>query len=76
MSAPTNRLPVETWRDVLLFAVESDVGPSVFATTCSASTFILFMKQGNGSYIEYMRRRATLRRVCRAWNQTLLSTNS
>ena len=69
-------LPIEIWRDILLFAVEPDVGPSVFATTCMASTFVHFMRQVNGLYMEYMRRRATLRRVCRAWNQTLLSTNS
>ena len=34
------------------------------------------MRQESGSYIEYMRHRATLRQVCRAWNQTLLSTDS
>ena len=53
MGAPTNRLPVEIWRDMLLFAIESDVGPSVFATTCTASTFIHFINQGKDSYIEY-----------------------
>ena len=72
----TDRPPIEILQDVLLFAVEPDVGPSVFATTCTASTFIHFMNQENGPYIEYMRRRATLRRVCRAWYQALLSTNS
>ena len=34
------------------------------------------MGQGSNSYIRYMRRRATLRLVCHAWNQFLLSTNS
>jgi len=75
MGAPTDCLPVEIWRDILLFVIESDVGPSVFATTCTASTFIHFMKQGNNSYIKYMRRRATLRRVCHAWNEFIMSTN-
>ena len=69
-------LPIEIWRNILHLAVEPDVGPSVFATTCTASTFIHFMKQENGPYIEYTRRRATLRQVCRTWNQTLLSTDS
>ncbi len=73
---PTDRLPVEIWEDILLLAVEPDVGPTVFATTCTASTFIHFITQENPSYIEYMRRRATLRQVCRAWNETLLSTDS
>ena len=76
MSAPVDRLPIETWQNILLFAIEPDVGPSVFATTCSASTFIHFMCPKRDSYIEYTRRRATLRQVCCAWNQILLSTNS
>ena len=37
---------------MLLFAVEAEVSPSVFATTHTASTFILFMKQENVPYIE------------------------
>ena len=72
---PADRLPVEIWVDILLLAVEPDAGPSVFATTCTASTFIHFITQENYSYIEYVRRRATLRRVCRAWNETVLSTD-
>ena len=76
MGAPADCLPVEIWRDILLFAVESDIGPSVFSTTCTASTFIHFMNQRKRSYNGYMRRRATLRLVCHAWNQFLLSINS
>jgi len=76
MKAPTDRLSVEIWQDILLFAIEPDVGASVFATTCTASTFLHFMEQENGSYHEYTRRRATLRQVCRAWNEFLQSTNS
>ena len=78
MEAPTDRLPVEIWQDILLSAIEPD-GSSVFATTCTVSTFIhsLQLKRDPGdSYTKYMRRRATLRQVCRAWNQFLLSTNS
>ena len=69
-------LPIEIWREILLLAVEPDVGPSVFATTCTASTIIHFMRQEDDPYNEYMKRRATLRQVCRTWNQTILSTNS
>ena len=74
MSAPVDRLPIETWQNIPLFAIEPDVGPSVFATTCSASTFIHFISTNRDSYIEYTRRRTTLRQVCCAWNQILLST--
>ena len=76
MSAPVGCLPIETWQNILLFAIEPDVGPSVFATTCSASTFIHFISPKTDSYIEYARRRATLRQVCCAWNQILLSSDS
>jgi len=76
MKAPTDRLPVEIWQDILLFAIEPDVGASVFAITCTASTFLHFPKKGNGSYHEYTRRRAMLRQGCRAWNEFLHSTKS
>ena len=78
MEAPIDRLPVEIWQDILLLAIESD-GSSVFAITCTVSTFIYALDPEMDlydSYIKYMRRRATLRRVCRAWNQFLQSTNS
>ena len=78
MEAPIDRLPVEIWQDILLLAIESD-GYSLFATTCTPSTFIHFLKQEknpDSSYIKYAKRRATLRQVCRAWNQFVLSTNS
>jgi len=76
MKAPTDRLSVEIWQDILLFAIEPDLGASVFATTCTVSTFLHFMKQENGSYHKYTRRRVTLRQVCHAWNEFLLSTKS
>lgn len=75
MEAPIDRLPVEIWQDILLLTIESDEY-SLFATT---STFIHFLKQEknpDSSYMKYTRRRATLRQVCRAWNQFILSTNS
>jgi len=76
MEAPTDRLSVEIWQDILLFAIEPDLGASVFATTCTASTFLHFTQQENDSYHKYTRGRTTLRQVCRAWNEFLLSTKS
>ena len=78
MEAPIDRLPVEIWQDILLLAIESDEY-SLFATTCTPSAFIHFLKQEknpDSSYMKYTRPRATLRQVCRAWNQFILSTNS
>ena len=78
MEARTDRLPVEIWQDILLLAIESD-GCSPFATTCTPSTFLHFLKRErnpDNAYINYSRCRATLRQVCRAWDQFLLSTNS
>jgi hypothetical protein len=78
MDAPLNCLAVEIWQDILLLAIESDEA-SVFAATCTPSTFLHFIKrEGNPDYyyIEYMKRREMLRQVCRAWNQFLLPTSS
>jgi len=78
MGAPVDRLPVEIWQGILLLAIESD-GSALFTTTRTPSTFIHFLKQEmrpSESHTEYMRRRATLCQVCRAWNQFLLSTDS
>ena len=78
IEAPISRLPVEIWQDILLLAIGSD-GHHPFATTCTASTLIYFSRQERNpesSYIEYMRCRATLRQVCRAWNQFLESTDA
>ena len=78
IGAPIGRLPVELWQDILLLAIESD-GCYPFATTCTTSTFLHFLEQEkdpDSSYIDYLRRRAALRQVCRAWNQFLESTES
>jgi len=78
MEAPVDRIPVEIWQSILLLTIESD-GSALFTTTRTPSTFIHFLKQEEypgSSYTGYVRRRATLRQVCRAWNHFLLSTNS
>jgi len=78
MEAPFDRIPVEIWQGILLLAIESD-GSALFTTTRTPSTFIHFLKQEeypDKSYTEYVKCRATLRQVCRAWNHFLLSTNS
>ena len=76
--APIGRLPVEIWQNILLLAIGSG-GYHPLTTTCTASTFLHFLKQEtdpDGSYIAYVRRRATLRQVCRAWNQFLEATDA
>jgi len=78
MEAPIDRLPVEIWQGILLLAIESDRS-ALFTTTRTPSTFIHFLEQEkypDKSYTKYVRCRATLRQVCRAWNQFLLFTNS
>jgi len=78
MEAPTNQLPVEIWQGILLLAIDSE-GSARFTTTRTPSTFIHFMKQEKYpfiSYREFVTCRATLRQVCRAWNQFLLVTDS
>ena len=76
--APIGRLPAEIWQDILLLAIGPD-GDHPFATTCTVSTLLHFLKHErdpDGSYLGYMRRRATLRQVCRSWNQFLESTDT
>ena len=78
IGAPIDRLPAEIWQDILLLAIGSD-GYHPFATTCTTSTFLHFLEyenDSNRSYVEYLRRRAPLRRVCRAWNEFLESTDT
>ena len=78
IGAPIGHLPVEIWQNILLIAIGSG-GYYPLATSCTASTFLHFLKQEtdpDGSYIAYVRRRATLRQVCRSWNQFLESTNA
>ena len=78
MGAPIGRLPVELWQDILLLTIGSNGYPT-FATTCTASTFIHFLEQEkdpHSSYLEYVGCRATLRQVCRAWNEFLESTDT
>ena len=76
IGAPIGSLPVEVWQDILLLAIGSD-GYHPIATTCTSSTFLYFLDQEmdpDNSYIEYVRRRATLRQVRRSWNQFLEAT--
>ena len=78
IGAPIGRLPAEIWQEILLLAIGPD-GDHPFATTCTVSTFLRFLRHERcpgGSYLGYMRRRATLRRVCRFWNQFLESTDT
>ena len=78
IEAPIGRLPAEIWQDILLLAIGSNGYPT-FATTCTASTFLQFLEQErhpHSSYLGYVRRWGTLRRVCRAWNEFLESTNT
>ena len=78
IGAPIGCLPVEIWQNILLLAIGSG-GYHPLATTCTASTFLHFLKQEvdpDSSYIAYVRRRATLRQVCRSWNQFLESTDA
>ena len=68
IGAPIDRLPAEIWQDILLLAIGSN-GYHPFATTCTTSTFLHFLEyenDSNHSYVEYLRRRAPLRRVCHA----------
>ena len=76
--APICGLPVELWQDILLLAIGSNEYRT-FATTCTASTFLHFLEQEkdpHSSYLEYVGCRATLRQVCRAWNEFLESTDT
>ena len=78
IEAPIGRLPAEIWQDILLLAIGSNGYPT-FATTCTTSTFLHFLEQEKdpcGSYLEYVGRWATLRQVCRAWNEFLESTET
>ena len=78
IGAPIGRLPVEIWQNVLLLAIGSD-GYHPFSTACTTSTFLHFLdqeKDPDRSYTQYVRRRATLRLVCRAWNQFFESTDA
>ena len=78
IGAPIGRLPVEIWQNILLLAIGSG-GYHPLATNCTASTFLHFLKQEtdpDGSYIAYVRRRATLRQVCRSWSQFLEATDA
>ena len=78
IEAPIARLPAEIWQDILLLALGS-TGYLTFATTCTASTFLHFLRQErdpHSSYFEYMGCRATLRQVCRAWNEFFESTDT
>ena len=78
IGAPLCRLPVELWQDILLLAIGSNEY-CTFATTCTASTFLHFLEQEkdpHSSYLGYVRRWGTLRQVCRAWNQFLVSIDT
>ena len=78
IEAPIGRLPAEIWQDILLLAIGPNGYPT-FEATCTASTFLHFLEQEKDpyrSYLGYMRRWGTLRRVCRAWNEFLESTDT
>jgi len=78
MGALVDRIPIKIWQRILLLAIESD-GSALFTTTRTPPTFIHLLKREgtpDNLYTGYARCRATLRQVCRAWGQFLLSTDS
>jgi hypothetical protein len=74
LDPPESRIPVEIW-ELILLEVILPQSMLVFATSCSASDYLIFKRTcGDGEnsshryeYVKSLQNRRTLRGVCRSW---------